>query len=214
MQQFGGMVSWRATDQGQQKPYEINITLYDALQGTTKGPDKWGLERFVCAHEIMFALEGIPGLYIHSLLGTGNDYEKVKNTSQNRSINRRRWNFDELVEALDAPFSQHHKVIARLTQLLKVRIKQKAFHPNATQFTLHLGEQLFGFWRQSLDRRQSVFCISNVTDVEQNVFLSDINLIGTDLWYDLITDTEISITEQNLLLKPYQTVWISNLRGL
>lgn len=210
MQNFGGKVSWRATDAGQQKPYEINITLFDALQGTSKGPDKWQIDRFICAHAIMLGLEGIPGLYIHSLLGTSNDYEKVENTGQNRSINRRRWNFDELESLLDSPFSQHHKVLTRMSQLIRIRKAQPAFHPNATQFTLQLGSQVFGYWRQSLDRKQSIFCVANVSDQEQSVLLSDINLIGTDDWIDLITREEIPHDNRFIKLKPYQVVWISN----
>ena len=208
MQNFGGKVSWRASDHGQQKPYEINITLFDALQGTTAGPDKWQIDRFICAHAIMLGMEGIPGLYIHSLLGTSNDYEKVANTGQNRSINRHRWNFEELAALLDSPYSQHHKVLTRISQLIRIRKAQPAFHPNATQFTLQLGDTLFGFWRQSLDRRQSVFCVSNVTNEEQSILLSSINLIGTDKWMDLITRDELEDVGGFLQLKPYQTVWI------
>ncbi|OFC68692.1 sugar phosphorylase [Alteromonas confluentis] len=211
MQNFGGKVSWRASDHGQQKPYEINITLFDALQGTTAGPDKWQIDRFICAHAIMLGMEGIPGLYIHSLLGTSNDYEKVANTGQNRSINRHRWNFEELAALLDSPYSQHHKVLTRISQLIRIRKAQPAFHPNATQFTLQLGDTLFGFWRQSLDRRQSVFCVSNVTNEEQSILLSSINLIGTDKWMDLITRDELEDVGGFLQLKPYQTVWISNM---
>lgn len=210
MQNFGGKISWRASDHGQQKPYEINITLFDALQGTIKGPDRWQIDRFICAHAIMLGMEGIPGLYIHSLLGTSNDYEKVANTGQNRSINRRRWELTELEALLDSPYSQHHKVLTRLSQLIRVRKAQPAFHPNATQFTLQLGNQIFGYWRQSLDRKQSVFCISNVSDEEQSVLLSDINLIGTDNWIDLITRQEIALSSSFLQMKPYQTLWISN----
>ncbi|WJG11121.1 sugar phosphorylase [Aliiglaciecola sp. LCG003] len=213
MQSFGGLVSWRVTETGIQKPYEINITLFDALQGTTKGPDKWGFERFICAHEIMFALEGVPGIYIHSLLATGNDYEKVKNTSQNRSINRHRWNLTHLSNELANKSSQHCKALNRLTHLLDIRIKQKAFHPNATQFTLQLGQHLFGFWRQSMDRRQSIFCISNISDEPQNIYLSDINLIGTDCWWDLIQNTQVLLEQQFIELYPYQTIWLSNLAG-
>ncbi len=211
MQNFGGKISWRASDHGQQKPYEINITLFDALQGTTTGPDKWQIDRFICAHAIMLGMEGIPGLYIHSLLGTSNDYEKVANTGQNRSINRHRWDFEELAVLLDSPFSQHHKVLTRISQLIRIRKAQPAFHPNATQFTLQLGDSLFGFWRQSLDRRQSVFCVSNVTNEEQSILLSSINLIGTDKWMDLITRDELQDVGGFLQLKPYQTVWISNM---
>jgi sucrose phosphorylase len=210
MQNFGGKISWRASDHGQQKPYEINITLFDALQGTTKGPDKWQIDRFICAHAIMLGMEGIPGIYIHSLLGTSNDYEKVANTGQNRSINRRRWDFKELEALLDSPYSQHHKVLTRLSQLIRIRKAQPAFHPNATQFTLQLNESIFGYWRQSLDRKQSIFCISNVSDEEQTILLSDINLIGTDNWIDLVTRQQIALSDAFLQLKPYQTLWISN----
>lgn len=212
MQEFGGLISWRSTAENKQKPYEINITLFDALQGTIKGPDKWGLQRFVCAHAIMLAMEGIPGIYIHSMLATSNDYEKVKNTSHNRSINRHRWELEKLEPSLLDKHSQHHKVLTRINQLLSIRIKQKAFHPNATQFTLQLGSSLFGFWRQSLDRKQSVFCISNVTDNPQQVFLSDINLIGTDNWYELITGEPLDMEQADMILSPYQSVWISNQR--
>ncbi|RDV27339.1 alpha-amylase [Alteromonas aestuariivivens] len=210
MQHFGGKISWRASENGQQKPYEINITLFDALQGTTKGPDKYQVDRFICAHAIMLGLEGIPGIYIHSLLGTSNDYEKVANTGQNRSINRKRWDYRELEALLDSPYSQHHKVLTRISQLIRIRKAQSAFHPNATQFTLQLGNHLFGYWRQSLDRKQSIFCISNITDEEQSILLSDINLIGTDNWLDLISRDQINSSAGFIQLKPYQTVWISN----
>lgn len=210
MQNFGGKISWRASDHGQQKPYEINITLFDALQGTIKGPDKWQIDRFICAHAIMLGMEGIPGIYIHSLLGTSNDYEKVANTGQNRSINRRRWDFKELEALLDSPYSQHHKVLTRLSQLIRIRKAQPAFHPNATQFTLQLGESIFGYWRQSLDRKQSIFCVSNVSDEEQTILLSDINLIGTDNWINLVTRQEIALSDAFLQLKPYEVLWISN----
>lgn len=210
MQNFGGRISWRKSETGEQKAYEINIALYDALQGTTKGADKWGLERFVCAHSVMFALEGIPGLYIHSLLGTTNDYERVKNTSHNRSINRHKWDYDKLQEELASPYSQHAKVHNRMTALLNIRKEQPAFHPNATQFTLQLGDQLFGFWRQSLGRSQSIFCVFNISDEPQMMRLSDLNLIGTDSWIDLISGETISLEDLEYELSPYQSLWISN----
>ncbi|MBJ2137183.1 sugar phosphorylase [Paraglaciecola chathamensis] len=211
MQNFGGRISWRASENGQQKAYEINIALYDALQGTTKGTDKWGFQRFMCAHAIMLGLEGIPGIYIHSLLATSNDYERVKNTSHNRAINRHKWQYDALQEQLESPYSQHHRVLNAMGDLLTIRRQQVAFHPNATQFTLQLGSKIFGFWRQSIDRRQSIFCLSNICDETQEVHLSDINLVGTDEWIDLITKQPIYATDCSLELAPYQTMWISNL---
>ncbi|MFT4836797.1 MAG: sucrose phosphorylase [Psychromonas sp.] len=208
---FGGKTSWRTTDQGQQKPYEINIALYDALQGTIEGEDKLGFYRFICAHSIMLGLEGIPGIYIHSLLGTRNDYEKLENTQQNRAINRHRWDYNALKEKLSGHPDHHKNVLFELKHLINIRIKQKAFHPNATQFTLHLREQLFGFWRQSQDRAQSIFCISNVSKNTLELSLSELNLIITESWYELITGAKIAPAQETVSLLPYQTLWISNL---
>ncbi|MBO9491560.1 alpha-glucosidase C-terminal domain-containing protein [Endozoicomonas sp. G2_1] len=210
MKQFGGRISWRTSESGEQKAYEMNITLFDALQGTTNGPDKWGMARFICAHAIMLGLEGIPGIYIHSLLATTNDYEKLKNTHHNRAINRHRWQYPELKDKLADGNSHHHKVLNQLLALIDLRKQQAAFHPNATQFTLHLGLQLFGFWRQSIDRKQSIFCISNISDQSVQLPLSELNLVLTERWRELITDTELAALTDTMTLSPYQTVWLSN----
>ncbi len=210
VENFGGKISWRSTENGEQKAYEMNIALYDALQGTVDGKDQWNFERFICAHAIMFGLEGIPGIYIHSMLGTQNDTKKLANTHHNRSINRHRWQEDILELALANKNLHHHKVLSTLKTLLDIRIKQPAFHPNATQFTLHLGLQLFGFWRQSLNRKQSIFCVSNISNQPVVLPLSELNLIITKSWYELISQREITELSQEMTLAPYQTVWIAN----
>lgn len=211
MESFGGKVSFRRTPDGRDQPYEINIALYDALQGTAEsGRDHWQLPRFLCAHTIMLALEGIPAFYIHSLLATENDLARVEHTGRLRSINRSQWQLDDLEEKLGDPLSHHGKAFAELKRLIAIRRKQPAFHPNATQFTLHLGLKLFGFWRQSMRRDQSIFCIHNISDQLQEVALSDINLIGTDHWRDLISGLKIDDLSGSITLKPYQSVWLSN----
>ena len=210
MESFGGKISWRTGLDGEMRPYEINIALYDALQGTDCGKDQLGEDRFICAHAIMLALEGIPAFYIHSLVGTSNDYERLESTKRNRTINRHRWQFEEISQELNDSNSQHSRVYHRLQLLIKIRRQQAAFHPNATQFTLHLGNEIFGFWRQSMDRRQSIFCISNISLNAQSLPLSDINLISTESWRDLISGETIGEIDGVLELEPYQTCWITN----
>lgn len=211
MSSFGGKVSYRRTPDGRDQPYEVNIALYDALKGTAgNGADHWQLQRFMCAHTVMLALEGIPAFYIHSLLATENDTARVEHTSRLRSINRSQWQLGDLERELDNPLSHHSKVCHELKRLIAIRRGQAAFHPNATQFTLHLGLKLFGFWRQSMRRDQSIFCIHNISDEIQQVALSDINLIGTDYWFDLISGMPIENLSGSITLKPYQSVWLSN----
>jgi sucrose phosphorylase len=211
MQRFGGEISWRTGDNGVKKPYEVNIALFDALQGTIAGPDQWGIERFICAHAIMLALEGIPGIYIHSLLATSNDYEKFERTGQNRSINRHQWDYKQLQSLLAEPDNQHSQVYQRLNDIIAIRQQQAGFHPNATQFTLHMTEKLFGFWRQSMDRKQSIFCVYNISDEVQPLVMSDLNLIVDNQWYDLISGQVFGDANDVLSLEPYQAVWITNI---
>ena len=97
-----------------------------------------------------------------------------------------------------------------LRRLLQLRRAQPAFHPNATQFTLHLGTEIFAFWRQSQDRSQSIFCLSNVASGAREINLSDINLIGTDNWRDLISGRDFTDLGERLELAPYQSLWLSN----
>jgi sucrose phosphorylase len=134
----------------------------------------------------------------------------LANAHNNRSINRHRWHEEALEDALADSSLHHAKVLSTLKTLLDIRIKQPAFHPNATQFTLHLGLQLFGFWRQSQNRKQSIFCVSNVSDQAITLPLSELNLIVTEAWIELITGARITELSQEIILSPYQTVWIAN----
>ena len=210
MQQFGGKISMRQKPEGE-SPYEINISLFDALKGTAKGEDEWQIERFLCSQTIMMAVEGIPAFYIHSFLATPNDYAGVAATERNRSINRHKWNYHELAEKLNNPSSNQAIVLKELARRIQIRRRQPAFHPNATQYTLHpLNKALFAFWRQSIERDQSIFCINNLSDRVQELLLTDINLICIDPWCDLLSGQVIEDINDRFILQSYQCAWITN----
>ncbi|MDT8310983.1 MAG: sugar phosphorylase [Methylophaga sp.] len=145
MQGFGGEISWRAAANGIKKPYEINIALFDAMQGTINGPDQWQIPRFICAHSIMLALEGIPSIYLHSLLATGNDYQRMQKLGYPRAINRHQWQDNAIRQQLKQADSPHALVYRQLTTLIQLRRQQAAFHPNATQYTITIGAVVIWF---------------------------------------------------------------------
>jgi sucrose phosphorylase len=166
----------------------------------------------LCAHTILLGLEGVPAFYIHSLLGTRNDRDGVIQSGINRRINRRQWKAHELNTELDDENSPHANVLKKLLHRIGLRQEQRAFHPNATQFTLHMGDQIFAFWRQSMDRRSSVFCLNNVSNEEQRIPVASINLISTEEWLDLISGDILEDEEGDIILAPYQCVWLANRR--
>ena len=205
----GGKVSYR-TKENSQRPYELNIALFDALKLHVKdGDDGYQEARFISAHTIMLSLEGIPAFYIHSLIATQNDYEKVKHSGQNRGINRHQWQMQELEQILLGE-NHHSRMFYELLRLIGIRKHQRAFHPNATQFTLDLGDRVLALWRQSLDRTQSIFSIHNISNQKIAMQLSDLNLIETDNWVDLISGTKLERSQGKLMLTPYQSMWITN----
>ncbi|MCB1093325.1 MAG: alpha-amylase, partial [Verrucomicrobiae bacterium] len=185
----GGRVSTRAMQDGSNQPYELNITWRDAMD--EPGDPELGLARFLCSQAILLAFKGVPALYIHSLLGTPNDHERMIKTGHSRSINRHQWDYPKLNTVLDDPETPQARAFNRITEIIGIRARQPAFHPNATQFTLQLGDKIFGFWRQSLDRDQSIFAIHNMTKEEVSIPAMSINLITGSKWSDLLSGEAI-----------------------
>lgn len=210
VQAAGGRVSMRALPDGGEEPYELNCALFDALRRTFEGEDAHHIDRFLCSQTIVMSLEGIPAFYIHSLLATPNDQEAVERRGMNRAINRHRWHYPELLELLRDPATDQSRVMRGMSERLRLRSRQPAFHPNATQFTLTLDERLFGVWRQSLDRNQSIFAIHNVSNQAVTVSPSTINLIEDDTWTDILSGERIALAGSEILFAPYQCRWITN----
>ncbi|MCO8146261.1 sugar phosphorylase [Rhodovulum tesquicola] len=207
---FGGEVSMRTLNGGGEAPYELNITWFDAMKGSFAGEDGHQIERFLCSQSIVMALEGVPAFYIHALLATPNDHAGVERTGVKRAINRHRWDYPTLLALLEDADSPQANVLRQMRRRIAIRRAQPAFHPNATQFTLHLDHRLFGLWRQSLDRDQSIFALHNVSAEEVSVSPMAINLIGGETWVDLLSGETISPTGPDIPFAPYQCRWISN----
>ncbi len=206
-----GKFSYRKIQGKGKKIYEANITLFDLLSRTDydkKGTYK--IKRFLAAHAIMFSLEGIPGIYFNSLFGTSNDISKFKISKKNRDLNRHKWDLFNLQKKLGKKNSKESIVFSEIMKLLKIRKNQEAFHPNATQYTLDLGKKIYGLWRQSKDKRQSIFSVTNITSESVEFNLNRLNLIKNETWRDLINPKTKINGKNSIRLKPFETLWISN----
>ncbi len=96
----GGHVSTKRGPDGNDSPYELNITYFSALAEVDEPDDDKALQmqidRFLASQAVMLSLRGIPGVYFHSLVGTPNDTQGVATTGRARSINRRKFGLGEL----------------------------------------------------------------------------------------------------------------------
>lgn len=195
MKGFGGMVNYKSNPDGSQSPYELNITYFDALKGTHKGEDQLQIDRFLASQICMMSLAGVPAFYIHSLTATPNYYEGVEKTQHNRTINRRKWELDKLQNVLGSDTPQK-KVFESLQQLILLRKKQAAFHPNADQKILDFGNDLFGLKRKA--ENQTILVIINLSDQEKEIEFPD------GFTFDLISNSTIDSGK----LQAYQCLWL------
>jgi len=202
----GSKFSYRKINNKTKKVYEANITVFDALKKSDY--DQKGifyLERYISAHAIMISFEGIPALYFNSMFGTSNDEAKYIITGNNRDLNRYKWNYENISKKLDNKDSKQSIFYKKISNLLRVRRKQKAFHPNATRHNLDFGSNFFSFKRVSIDKNQTIICITNLSSKIQKTHLNKIY----HSWNNLI-GPKIETKNKLLILKPFETIWLSN----
>ena len=203
----GSKFSYRKVQNKSKKVYEANITIFDALKKSDYDPKgKYFLERFVSAHSIMISFEGVPAIYFNSLFGTSNDEAKYIITGNNRDLNRYRWNHKNITEKLKNLKSKQSIFYKNITNLLEIRRKQKAFHPNGIRSSVNMGKKIFCFKRQSVDKKQSILCITNLSSKVQSTKINQ-NFLT---WKNLLSSNNNHISNKIIKLEPFETVWLSN----
>lgn len=210
MHQFGGFVTMKSDTTGSESPYEINISLFDALQGTRRELDQWQIQRFLCSQAIMLAFRGIPAVYFHSLTATPNDRDHVEQTGRLRSINRKKWDYDELYDQLQSPQTATAVVFSACKNLCAARRRQPAFHPDADQRVLNMGDGLFVLMRESREPAQRLLAVHNLTTRQQALTFADAHqLIGLPA-INVITGRQYR-DEVDIVLNPYECLWLTAL---
>ena len=209
----GSKFSMRKLSNNEEKVYEANISLFNALQFTDSDlKGKFALKRFIAAHCIILAIEGVPAFYFNSLFATKNDEETFANTGVKRNLNRYKWHYSTLVDLIKTNNTIEKNCYEIFKELISIRKIQPAFHPNATQFTLNLDKNIFAVWRQSRDRKQSIFALTNVSSKTIKFNTNKINLIDDEQWFDLLSQETKITDDQYIKLMPFQSLWITNLK--
>ncbi|PZE22848.1 sugar phosphorylase [Paenibacillus xerothermodurans] len=201
VQQHGGRVSFKDNGDGTKSPYELNISYIDALTHPEE-PDDVRIKRFLAAHTILLSLAGVPGIYIHSLLGSRNDYKGLEQSGINRRINREKLEKETLYRELES--DRHRKpVFQALSALIRLRRRQSAFSPQAEQQILFLDDRIFAVHRTNKETAEEIIVLVNVSDETVQLATS---YSGTDLIGNTAIDKEVEIA-------PYQAIWIRSVGG-
>ncbi len=200
----GGRVSYKTNSDGSRSVYELNISYFDALSDPAGGePLEVQVQRFMVSQAIMLALAGVPGIYVHSLLGSRSWQEGIALTGQNRSINRQKLRRAEVERDLADPRSLRSRVFSAYRLLLRARTGDAAFHPLGEQRVLDLDERVFALLRTAPDGSSRVLCLHNVSD--RAVTLS-LRLSGDRR--DLLDGQAGASSGGTLTLLPYAVRWL------
>ena len=203
----GSKFSYRKVQNKSKKVYEANITVFDALKKSDTDPNgKFFLERYIAAHAIMISFEGVPAIYFNSLFGKSNDEAKYVITGNNRDVNRYKWSYENITKKLKDKNSKQSIFYQNLVKLLEIKRKQKAFHPNAKRLNINLGSKIFCYERISLDKKQTIICITNLSTKLQYIKINK-NLIK---YRDLLGRKIFFTLDKKIKLDPCQTIWLSN----
>ncbi|MCG7865749.1 MAG: sugar phosphorylase [Candidatus Thiodiazotropha taylori] len=207
MRRRGGYVSMRATTEGRDRPYELNISYFDAFAAEDDDVDPWHIARYMLSQTLPFSFRGIPAVYINALGATPNDPLGVERTGMTRSINRRKWDGAELERLIDLPLTDAGQVFPEYIRRLRIRSGIKAFHPDAPQRVLDMPDGILALERTSLDGGQRVYAIHNMTGDLRSV---DISALGgaSRRWFDALHQVVPDMDGDGVRFRPYQTVWL------
>ena len=213
--EHGGLISYKSTEDGKEEPYEINITWFSALNKEDSGEDiAFQVHRLVASRIIGLVLRGVPGIYLHSLIGTKNDIDSVLATHSNREINRTVIDDKLITEALQDPLSKISRINRELGRLITLRTKLRAFHPRGPQKVFKVDPSVFSLLRISPEGDQHILSLINISP---NVVHLEISLLSLEVlesrWFDLVSEMEwwaedgvLSVT-----LQPYDVAWLTPL---
>jgi sucrose phosphorylase len=156
----------------------------------------------------------VPGIYVHSLIGSRSWHEGVTITGHNRTINRQKLERTTLEQQLADPASLRHQVFAAYRRLLRARSSDPAFHPHGAQRVLALADSVFALIRTSPQGDSHVLCLHNVSGQEQPVDLTSSEaVLSQSLWRDLVSGQEYPSSKDHptLALPPYGVCWLKAL---
>lgn len=209
----GGRVSTKRNSDGSDSPYELNITYFSALADPDSQCAEMQIARFICSQAIALSMQGIPAVYFHSLMATPNDLEGMAETGRNRSINRKKWDYEKLEARLGDPSTSYARVFETYRKLLWLRRTHAQFHPDRAQLVYDLGEGWFALKRGGeTPQRKPLLAVFNMRAEAQQMCWKTLHLQDDKLpygtWDALIGGERLDPKAESVEFAPYQVRWL------
>ncbi len=211
--EHGAFISYRTAEDGSEQPYEINTTWYSALNRKDSAEDLlFQLRRFTASRSVALVLKGVPGMYLHGVLGTENDPSVVERTGSKRDINRLPIPVEHLNEELKDHRSKLSLLRDEMARIAEVRVAEPAFHPGGAQRVLHLSPRVFAVLRSSPGAERHVIALIGVSSEPCRLGIGVGELgFAEGSWKDLVTGAEYSVRDGRIdvAVQPYDVVLLA-----
>jgi len=210
----GGLVSHRRLSNGNDKPYELNISWWSAMEDSGRDSKRYQYERFLLTQLLVMSLKGIPAFYLPALLASENDVKSFSMTGQRRDLNREKFKAENLLSIFSNPESNANKNLIFLRKAMDVRSKLRQFHPSSKMECLSKDRSDIVVVKRG-EGTNSIFTIHNMTDYKINYQLKNkevSELINDDFdMNDYLTSNKYN--PNNISLDPFQVIWLGVLRN-
>ena len=203
---FGGQATERRQPDGSLSPYEANIALFDAFKGTLEGLDSWQGERFLASQAVMLCMAGVPAFYYNSFLSAPNNGgfsgNGPKPDPESEEMDDGRGGGASGGQERDTS-----RVLGHLQELIGIRKKQPAFHPECPQEALVMDGRAFVVRRHSSS--QTLICATNLSKEPVSLERKSFGESPSDPGQILYPPEGMTGPGDTLTLPPYGILWIA-----
>ena len=207
----GGLISHRKMPNGDEHPYELNISWWSAMADNGRDSSLYQMERFLLSQIFVMSLKGIPAFYFQALMGSENDIKTFSRTGQRRDLNREKFDAKTLNFALQDPNSIASKNLKSIKHAIDVRRKIDAFHPDQPMSCLSKNRRDVVIIRRG-QGDNVVWALHNMTNSKLCIsLLDDLNLDREKSfsWRENLSNLEFS--QNRIYLDPYSAYWLTKL---
>lgn len=196
-----GYISYHKNGGEEKIPYELNCSYMDILSHPDE-PDDIRVKRLLLSQALAMAMPGVPGIYFHSLVGSGNYHHGVEKTGQKRAINRERFYLPTIQQELHDTGTVRNMVFNSMKKLLSIRINEKSFNPFGPFEFPALHQAVFAVKQTCIKGNEMILALHNLTSKPVTIKLPQEFIKGVNLF------TRRQAVDKDFELEPFEAAWI------
>tara|TARA_R110000765_G_scaffold95278_2_gene179392 strand:- start:1634 stop:2800 length:1167 start_codon:yes stop_codon:yes gene_type:complete len=191
------------------------LGLETALELKNKNIIDYAIAKILMMHGIILTYGGIPMIYAGDEIGTLNDYTYEQNddhVNDNRWVNRPMHNWNVVSELKKIDDSPSAIIYQGLKNMIRLRKEHDIFQ-DLNDVKIHGCPNQHIFVFQRTNGTENIWVLSNFNEVTEKIdigWLLSIGIFTGKNSVDLLTGNSFELIHNELPLKPFQQLWITN----